>query len=1219
MNWRRSLRLIKWSILGLVLFMLGTLVTVSLIVATEPGSRFFLQQASRFLPLELGEIRGNLMEGLDLAYVDFRVEEGGRLQQRYRAENISFRWQPLALMYSAVSVQSLHADNLLLVLPASTETAEPVASPWPSFALPVRVELGQLQVRNLRIEQQTADGEPQVLTGFQSVSGSLSLGTFNFRLSDLALVADDYTLIADGRIGLRYPYDASLELLWQYQLGSEDAAEEPLLFSGRGSLGGDIRTLTLEHQLTAPLQIESRGQLLPNLSSPPEAVAALASPELRLDSDWPLQPLPARWLPADAPVPSLAGNLLISGWLDAYQFRLDSQVETPGWPAFVLEAQASGNLEQLAIEFLRSALREPSVAGSASKLEVSGSLAWAPSLAWDLNLKAEALDPARFVQDWPGNLSLTAKTSGSLEEGKVSLKVNELDASGQLRGLELNAQGDLDVAPEHIDSPGLFLALGANRVQLKGRLDNRQLDLGWSLDAPYLNQLDTRLTGAFSTSGQVSGNLDQPRLNLTAKARKLGWDQQLRLEDLSLSLLPDERQHYNLAMALTELRLADTLIKRFELEGEGELAGHKLRADLDAQELGRLSLALNSGYDRGEWQGQFTELELRLPELPSWWLLSATPMSASAAHLDFGNLCLTTRLGQENKPNGEEASEETAALEEASTEEASVPSLCTQGRWDAQGLAIQGKLESVPLRQLRALLKPDVSLRGYLEGQFAFQQPSGAPPSASFSLVSREAELHYQYADDPVQIYPWQISRLEGEWRDNQLNSQLETRWPPYGEMQAQLGVNTASQALSGTLDANFIDLTPLGALIPMADDLSGQLVADLNIGGQLDQPRLDGKLVLSQGAAKIPHLGLALEQVGVTLSSDGNGRMELDSRFVSGGGSLQLSGQLQGFGSDQWQLNAAMEGDNFQVVDQTQIKARVSPSIRLSANAAETRLTGEARIPYAQIDIKTLPASATQVSDDVFIEEAGRSNGRVNGQNRFFMNVSAELGDNVRLNGFGLTSRLSGRMQVIKTPERALLTTGYVGVAEGKYRAYGQELTISRGQLVFQGPYDNPGLDIRAQRLVRGTSEDIIGLQIGGTLQRPTSQVYADPPLENEGDAMAILLTGKPLSEASAGDAYLIISAMSGLNVDGEGGVTGKIANAFRLDELTINAEDGFEQSELWLGKQVTERLFVRYVVSLFEQANKLVMTYQINDRLRLETESGLTQSADIIYKIER
>jgi translocation and assembly module TamB len=115
------------------------------------------------------------------------------------------------------------------------------------------------------------------------------------------------------------------------------------------------------------------------------------------------------------------------------------------------------------------------------------------------------------------------------------------------------------------------------------------------------------------------------------------------------------------------------------------------------------------------------------------------------------------------------------------------------------------------------------------------------------------------------------------------------------------------------------------------------------------------------------------------------------------------------------------------------------------------------------------------------------------------------------------------------------------------------------------------------------------------------------------------LLLTGKPLAEASAADAYMLISAVSGLGMDKGPAITEEIARTFHLDELTIKSDDGFEQSSLWVGKYLSPRLFVRYVVGLFDQAFSIGVQYQMTDRLRLEAESGEAQSIDIIYKIER
>ena len=117
----------------------------------------------------------------------------------------------------------------------------------------------------------------------------------------------------------------------------------------------------------------------------------------------------------------------------------------------------------------------------------------------------------------------------------------------------------------------------------------------------------------------------------------------------------------------------------------------------------------------------------------------------------------------------------------------------------------------------------------------------------------------------------------------------------------------------------------------------------------------------------------------------------------------------------------------------------------------------------------------------------------------------------------------------------------------------------------------------------------------------------------------MAILLTGKPLSEASAADAYMLLSAVSGLGMSSGPGIQEEIARTLHVDELTIRSDDGLEQSSLSVGKYLSPRLFVRYVVGLFDQAFSVEMEYQMTDRFRLEATSGEAQSIDMVYKIER
>jgi translocation and assembly module TamB len=72
-------------------------------------------------------------------------------------------------------------------------------------------------------------------------------------------------------------------------------------------------------------------------------------------------------------------------------------------------------------------------------------------------------------------------------------------------------------------------------------------------------------------------------------------------------------------------------------------------------------------------------------------------------------------------------------------------------------------------------------------------------------------------------------------------------------------------------------------------------------------------------------------------------------------------------------------------------------------------------------------------------------------------------------------------------------------------------------------------------------------------------------------------------------------------------------------LDEVGISSNGGdYKQSELALGKKLGSRLYVKYIIGLFDSLQKVAVTYQINKRLELEATSGANQSIGLIYKLE-
>ncbi len=1194
MKWLwRVLKWLRWALLSLVGALIVILALVSAILATEPGSRWVLNQVAERLPLTFDGMSGDLITGLDVQSVEYRLEN-----QWYRVEDLSFRWQPLSLLYSAVSMQSLRASAVELHLPPPSEEEEASASEaveWPDISLPVRIELGGVDLRNIRIYQ----GETE--TPLERVSGTVSLGAFNLRVWDLTVVAPSYGATVNGRIGVSYPYDARLALKWHYRLPPSEGEE--IEFRGEGKVEGDLTSLTASHQLQSPVTIESDLRFWPNLSDPE------AEPQLVMDSRWPEQGLPPSVaLPEALADLRTSGRIQMEGWLSGYEVDTALQVSGSGLPALELDVSGKGDLEQFNLKPLMLTLPQ-------GDMEARGRVTWAPKLQWDLALSLNQLNPAALpwaaLESWPGSIGGQFTSQGEMTPEGLKAGVNELDIAGQLRSMALSLTGHLDYEGGRLQAETLALALGANRLTLNGTVSD-QLDIDGQLSAPILSQLDPALKGELTAEFQLSGPLSEPGGRANIEGVGLSWQDSYRIEQLTISAVR-RGQRYQVALAAVDVNIPGEELQSVAVIGEGGIEDHIINTTVVSKNWGQMNGRLAGGYTGSAWDGVLTNLKLEPPDLIYWELDQHAPLTLAAEEIVVRSLCLSPAPRWDDESGEEEP-------EKPGRENSADGRICADGQWRAQGGASAVALvEGLPLRLAQRWLTPEVVVEGTLEGRFELLAPPQAEPNAKWYLETHNGALRYQFGEDDSEVFEWQGTRFEGTWKEGQIETQLRSDWgDEVGSLQANLGVDTGSGALDGQLQADFHALEPLEALVAQLQDVRGQFTADLQVSGQIQQPEVSGELRLSEVTAKLPELGVHLQNLNLKAQA-GNNQVDLEGQVTSDEGQLTLEGQVDQPWGAQRQIRLTLTGENFQVLNTRQLMVLVSPDLTLKMTPERIDLTGSAVIPKARAEFKTLPQSATRVSDDVVLKDpeggASEQDGRT-----VHVDLNTSLGDDVRFSGFGLESRLSGELQIIKGPERGLLTIGEVGVAEGRYKAYGQDLKIERGRLIFQGPYDNPGLDIRATRTIDdGVDSDIIvGLQISGTLQRPRSEVFSNPSLPDS-EAMAMLFTGKSLNSSSSADASMLVNAIGGLGLKRSGFITAEIADTFSLDEFRIETEDNVQESSLYIGKYLTPDLFVQYVVGLFDQTSSVGLRYEITESLRLEAESGLQQSVDLIYKIER
>lgn len=221
------------------------------------------------------------------------------------------------------------------------------------------------------------------------------------------------------------------------------------------------------------------------------------------------------------------------------------------------------------------------------------------------------------------------------------------------------------------------------------------------------------------------------------------------------------------------------------------------------------------------------------------------------------------------------------------------------------------------------------------------------------------------------------------------------------------------------------------------------------------------------------------------------------------------------------------------------------------------------------------------------------------------------------------MNGRLGGVLTVNDRPGRATTGQGQVSVS-GTYKAYGQNLHIERGQLLFAStPVDNPGLNIKAVRKLNPNATidegQEVGLLITGTARRPVLTVFSNPVME-QSDALSYLVTGKPLSQVKGGEGNMVGAAAQALG-SATGDLLAKSIGAKTGLDMGVSSSDALGGSAAFtVGKYLSPRLYLSYGVGLFDPGQVITLRFRLSHRWNFEAENATDFSrASFNYRIEK
>jgi translocation and assembly module TamB len=431
-------------------------------------------------------------------------------------------------------------------------------------------------------------------------------------------------------------------------------------------------------------------------------------------------------------------------------------------------------------------------------------------------------------------------------------------------------------------------------------------------------------------------------------------------------------------------------------------------------------------------------------------------------------------------------------------------------------------------------------------------------------------------------------------------------------------GLGQQDTAVAGRASVRIPDLAPFAVFAPQIANVHGRADARAIIAGTLQAPQIAGELTASDLATDIPAAGLHLKAGRLELRPDSAvaGQFNISGDVNSGDGRLEIAGKAGTAGDVDLRIN----GERFLAADIPGARVIVAPALQFARAAQQMTLKGDVTIAQADVDLQKLPRGdrARAASPDVVIVDESTQQEAELEKTPLNADINVILGDKVNLTGFGLIATLNGRLAVRERPGEPTAGSGEIRV-EGTYKAYGQDLTIQQGQLLYSAtPLGNPRLNIEATRQV---DEVTAGLRVRGSAQNPELTVFSDPPM-GQANALAYLVAGKPLEDIGADDkdGDALQSASRALGTAAGGLLAKNVGRRLGVDELGVKDEEMIGGAALTVGQYLSPRLYLSYGVGLFEPGEVVTLRYKLSKELALKTQRGSEDTrAGIEYRIQR
>jgi len=875
-----------------------------------------------------------------------------------------------------------------------------------------------------------------------------------------------------------------------------------------------------------------------------------------------------------SPVELSAAELRLQGNLFNYQFEIDTGAAMPVLGTAQLASRGSGDRAGLTLTADATLAPATELVDQVERLSLQGQVGWQPELTFALSAATTAVT-ARFddrVLTLGGELELT----GTPDD--IQIRADSLQ--GNVDGFSLAGHGSLRWHNRSADINSITLQIGDGSLNMTGRVTGNQASqLRAIAEQLPLALIDKRLRGDVSGTLSLADYPQAPKLSTELQARSAGF--------------------------------ADQQTQAITLKYDGSLSRGQAVIELE-HALGRANAEISLLREQNDYSARFIELtatlkdplrdvsmvngsadaETPVTETVQLKLAEPATLRVAAGTLNIDRACFQTYL---------------SGMPEQSSQTC-IDLAYPQGPASLQVQGLQLPAIKLPVGELAAEAVVDADVR-----------------IAAFRPVSASADVKLSGLVAHMDNYRRELGELQLQASAEDKNVRVTIRSPGQqalvsnGEFTALLAEDLPASEIAGEISVTIDGIRLVEEFLPMElayelSELSGQLQASAGVGGTVAAPLIDARVDVADATWRLNVSGSQFHKVQLAAQLEERGDVKLTAAGGLGEGSFELDGSLNRLGSADTTLTTAISFDNSRIIELPDYKADLSGRLRMTMTPTALDLNGDLVMPQARIVVAELPESAISTSSDsVIVGSAGKGKS----QQIRTTSIRLKLGDAVHLTAFGLQTRLQGLLTLTETPGKPPDLRGVVTLHDGIFKAYGQELTVQQGKLTFIGPIEDPVLDLVATRTIQRSSGDVtVSLILSGSAKAIDTEVRSDPPLP-EGDALALLLTGRTFSEMTSGEQTNAYGAAIALGLYGASGIRRNLADTFGLEEIIVE-QDRDGEWEVGAAVRLQEDLYLRYTYSVFSRLGGVLLRYRLSDRVSVQAKTGDAHSIEIRYGID-